>query len=890
MSLLKQASKLLPQGIAREGSVEYGYGLERSYRHARTTRRIELGQGMSIGKYRSLYISDFACESALVGLRSSWGEAVESFGSQAGRARAVFKDLEGRRVAKVPETLIVHEESQDGQEYRRRTRTKGKIRVGRDTIHAKMAKRLEVQGNQGDNLIWIEPRDSQFSNNHDPAEATKFNADGPIKPMRHLLKDDISSLGHDFLRVWSLLNRSLRTVQRYGEVIRPEEELTPLLGGGWIIIKRRGPVSKERAQAEIKQTQREVHVGAIHEDPEFRAGSGLQRRIRRHHRFPRKNSESATSKDRGGAEQHGTEEPENSGQIEGGDAQTGGAQCSGSPDYCAAYLAAQGGRSMLTARTPKFRQERRMNPNGLKKIGVGHRGGKDSKGVPSAFSSAVLLAPLGAHSGINEEVGGGWGSHTVVIRVASANGSRFQASQFQSVAKRLCRQAFVRGVKLQDTARDVRISEDRKRQISRVDTKETQRPDTSFSTGFLVLPTAGYRRESIVSVELSVDGGGAFHAELFLCHTQISSTAQFSLGLVSTSNAFQPRRALRKYANRNAPEIAVRSRAVIASVSACQTPCAFHTTRQSNPARPVSLLPRDSAAAPDCNLHVLRFSARSRIRPPSLRCNDFLAACTSSSRFSVCVRERWVYIGLSSRSGALQEPHTRISGSPGSASVTESLAETSIWILESTSIFASLSPRAVTRLQALIYQNLPPLCPSFSPPCAPPSEAPTPGRTGGICQFHADTCGNNNTTHHSPCHTRAKRRIRTTTRLNDAARRGTHGRLRRALVLYCREELVVGASGCRPPRSAQSTRLHPASGRIGHRGRNSEGAAVRGFCLAFKEDYCVCVFPQRNATNFRTIRETTGHNSLGRSSRDATEPGVEGQCTITNRNDSGTRV
>ncbi|KAJ7735479.1 hypothetical protein B0H16DRAFT_1467097 [Mycena metata] len=32
--------------------------------------------------------------------------------------------------------------------------------------------------------------------------------------------------------------------------------------------------------------------------------------------------------------------------------------------------------------------------------------------------------------------------------------------------------------------------------------------------------------------------------------------------------------------------------------------------------------------------------------------------------------------------------------------------------------------------------------------------------------------------------------------------------------------------------------------------------------------------PKRNTMNFKTICDTTGHNSLGRASRDATEPGV----------------
>ncbi|KAJ7710244.1 hypothetical protein B0H16DRAFT_1480698 [Mycena metata] len=90
------------------------------------------------------------------------------------------------------------------------------------------------------------------------------------------------------------------------------------------------------------------------------------------------------------------------------------------------------------------------------------------------------------------------------------------------------------------------------------------------SHGFLVLPTAGYRRDSavvaIVLVELCVDGGGVqarkrndpvigdrppaldLHDRISL---PISSAVQLTLGLVATFNAFQPRRALRKYANRN---------------------------------------------------------------------------------------------------------------------------------------------------------------------------------------------------------------------------------------------------------------------------------------------------------------------------------------------------
>ncbi|KAJ7714536.1 hypothetical protein B0H16DRAFT_1477934 [Mycena metata] len=107
-----------------------------------------------------------------IGRCISAAEAVESFGSQAGRARAVFKDLKGRRVAKVQEKLIVHGESQDVQEYRVRTKSrclrqpetswgwidnqrrtrgldataKGEIRVRRDTVHAKTARQLEAQG------------------------------------------------------------------------------------------------------------------------------------------------------------------------------------------------------------------------------------------------------------------------------------------------------------------------------------------------------------------------------------------------------------------------------------------------------------------------------------------------------------------------------------------------------------------------------------------------------------------------------------------------------------------------------------------------------------------------------------------------------------------------
>ncbi|KAJ7710247.1 hypothetical protein B0H16DRAFT_1703676 [Mycena metata] len=101
---------------------------------------------------------------------------------------------------------------------------------------------------------------------------------------------------------------------------------------------------------------------------------------------------------------------------------------------------------------------------------------------------------------------------------------------------------------------------------------------------------------------------------------------------------------------------------------------------------------------------------------------------------------------------------------------------------------------------------------------------------------------------------------------------------------------VVGRMSCAVDSDAPSKR------RMGHRGRNGRAlhapragvveALVLVACLLSPATRPAGLFllapirrppripPKRNTMNFKTICDTTGHNSLGRASRDATEPEV----------------
>ncbi|KAJ7735486.1 hypothetical protein B0H16DRAFT_1695638 [Mycena metata] len=503
-----------------------------------------------------------------------------------------------------------------------------------------------------------------------------------------------------------------------------------------------------------------------------------------------------------------------------------------------------------------------------------------------------------------------------------------------------CRQAFVRGVKLQDTARDVSISENRKvsgctHQLAAKSPESIPRklkPNArtrNLPLVFWCCPTAGYREESIVSVRWRRERKSAFDAEIFLVTHR--SLQRYRVGIHLQRVPASPRTSqLQKsrYVLASDPAFVMsapaRGRLNIESHS-------HWTLAQSKLPRGHGISQRVSDSTLPRRPTVISTSFGSAgalgIRPPSLRCNDFVVARATSSRLGVqCMRA-----GMPGTrpSAALAEPHTRISRSAASASATESLA--------------LARSRFGARPLHLNIRDLLTACGHRRAVCAIP---PLANRRNMLLHFDVVKGGNNKTAHHlltrmrtcadhalgarhrrccklklkfyqlalPLCHTRGTRgpvshfdELRTSApRMIDWDAR-SYGTVERSCWYWphparsrlgCTQQpagldiVIAMVVRC----VVMACLLSPATRTAGiscpARARQICGwrELPWGFHSGLKMYYWICVFPQRNTTNFRTIREKTGHNSLGRSSRDATEPGVEGQCTITNRNDSGTRV